>query len=233
MTSTKAIDYGLEQVLSKKTAFFVTPIGEKGTQIRKRADDLLDYVLNPSIGEDFEITRADRVVAPGSINHDVIRRLHTSDLVVADLQGLNPNVMYEVGVRHSFNLPIVHIAQNGERLPFDITAERTLFFDLSDLASVELAKEKISESAAIAVSEADNYSGPIDRVLNAEVVFRNTGDVGVAIELMAQQIQNLAEEVSLFDPQVEVSSEVKHLYSLFQSVYPYEIDQLIDKLRKS
>jgi hypothetical protein len=49
-----------------------------------------------------------------------MRDLQTADLVVADLTGANPNVYYELALRHSTAKPFVHLAREGTEIPFDI-----------------------------------------------------------------------------------------------------------------
>ncbi|MBJ6370908.1 hypothetical protein [Sedimentitalea arenosa] len=213
-------------------AFFVTPIGSDESPERKRADNVMEHVLSPAIGDTFDILRADKIVKPGSITQDVIENVFESDLVIADLTGLNANVMYEVGIRHSFNRPIVQIAQTGEKLPFDIASERTVFFDITNLSSVASAKEQIRSAASAALSSADEYVGPIQRALNTSAVFRDAGDVGAAIEALAYQMQSLAENYYFPQSIVEGDRQIDHLYSLFSGLQPYEADRLLDKLRK-
>ncbi|MGH1552313.1 hypothetical protein ACRAWF_09750 [Streptomyces sp. L7] len=48
-----------------------------------------------------------------------------SDVVVADVGGGNPNVMYELGLRHITGKPTIHIGEAGQ-LPFDIASIRTI-----------------------------------------------------------------------------------------------------------
>jgi len=217
---------------SKAKVFFVTPIGADDSSDRKRADDVMNHVLLPALSNSFEIIRADKIVKPGSITQDVIEHVYESDLVVADLTGLNANVMYEVGIRHSFNRPIIQIAQNGQKLPFDIASERMIFFDVTSLSSVSEAISRISEAAASAVEHAEDYVGPVERALNATAVFRDSGDVGAAIESLAYQMQSLAENYYSLSHTDGSDDRISHLYSLFSSLHPYEADQLLDKLRK-
>jgi hypothetical protein len=186
--------------------FFVTPIGGLESQERKRADNLLQYVLRPSIGATHSILRADEIEHPGSITADIVRHLCTTDLVVADLTSQNPNVMYEIGIRHSFNLPIIQIAQTGERLPFDIAFERTIFFDLHDLKSVEGAKQKIS-AAAKHVVDKKKYISPVARILQDEEIALRAQD---AVETrgilnMLSGIQDSIADLSMDLSQIELA----------------------------
>ena len=226
----------------KIEAFFVTPIGEEGSEVRQRADNLLKHVLEPIFASRFNIIRADLIDAPGNINHDIIERLYSSALVIADLTGFNPNVMYEVGVRHSFNKPIVQIAQKGEKLPFDVGTERTIFFDINDLASVDKAKERL-KNAVVEVMRTDrSYQSPIFGILNRAAVFDAGGDVAEALETLADNVDSLGDRMwdalngglgygsSAYDDRV--IEMVTRMYDVFSALPVWEAERLIDKLRK-
>ncbi|MFK4107736.1 hypothetical protein [Streptomyces sp. NPDC002176] len=69
--------------------------------------------------------RADGIAHAGDINEQICRHVLESDLVVADVSGGNPNVMYELGLRHITGKPTIHIGEAGQ-LPFDIASIRTI-----------------------------------------------------------------------------------------------------------
>jgi hypothetical protein len=56
----------------------------------------------------------------GSIIDGIANQLNKADLVIADLSGMNPNVMYELGVRHSLRRGTIIITQNLESIPSDL-----------------------------------------------------------------------------------------------------------------
>lgn len=90
-------------------------------------------------------TRADLIPQPGRISTQLVQLLNSSDLVVADLTGLNPNVMYELGVRDGINKPTVLMTLQGTELPFDLHDLRTIEFDFEldqvDCIRLELAAQ--------------------------------------------------------------------------------------------
>jgi hypothetical protein len=80
----------------KKLCFVIGPIGDPGTDERSHADWLFDGIIKPVFAEHFrdkfEVpVRADQIVAPGSINTQVIARLFEVPLAIADLSLHNAN----------------------------------------------------------------------------------------------------------------------------------------------
>ncbi|UKA59136.1 hypothetical protein [Arthrobacter sp. FW306-2-2C-D06B] len=125
--------------------FFITPIGEEGSETRKRSDGILRYIVNKAAEEvGLSAVRADQIADPGQINLQVIDHVLNARAAVADLTGLNPNVFYEVAVRHTARLPLVLIAEKGCKLPFDIANMRTIFFDHTDLGSADDCRAAIA-----------------------------------------------------------------------------------------
>ncbi len=64
-----------------------------------------------------------RLVSDGEasdvIHKTILQRLYTSTVCVCDISTLNPNVMFELGIRLSFSKPTVIIGDDATPLPFD------------------------------------------------------------------------------------------------------------------
>ena len=144
----KKVDRGIYSIKFRsenmKKCFVVSPIGDEGSEVRKRADQVFKYIIAPVCNETgFEPIRVDKLNQPDSITQTIIDYLMNSELVVADITGHNPNAFYEMGYRASTGKPIIHLKGKNERIPFDIAGIRAFDYDLSDLDSVEEVKSRL------------------------------------------------------------------------------------------
>jgi hypothetical protein len=115
----------------KKLCFVIGPVGESGSDTRKHANWLLEGIIQPIFDEhfqDFKVERADRIDEPGSISSQITIRLHTAELVIADMSLANANAFYEMGIRHMKRLPTIHMFLEGESIPFDVKPDRAISF---------------------------------------------------------------------------------------------------------
>ncbi|MET7611834.1 hypothetical protein ABZX97_12075 [Streptomyces seoulensis] len=116
-----------------RTCFVVGPIGDPhaahGSPEREAYEHYLgifEQVIAPACERyGISVVRADGIANAGDINEQICRHVLESDLVVADVSGGNPNVMYELGLRHITGKPTIHIGEAGQ-LPFDIASIRTI-----------------------------------------------------------------------------------------------------------
>jgi len=79
--------------------------------------------------------RLDEIRSAGRISTDLIAALESSALCVADLTGLNANVMWEVGYAMAFQKPILLLTQDIASLPFDVRDFRTIAYRRAALSS--------------------------------------------------------------------------------------------------
>jgi nucleoside 2-deoxyribosyltransferase len=149
-----------------KKCFIITPIGEDDSDIRRSAEGVIDAVIMPILyQEGYEVIVAHRISNSDSINKQVITHVIEDDLVVANLTGLNPNVMYELAIRHASRKPVIQICEKGTRLPFDIVDERTIFY-MNDMLGVIELREKFLKTLKETGNESEP-DNPIYRVMKS------------------------------------------------------------------
>lgn len=94
----------------------------------------------------FRCVRVDQLVAPGDITEDIRRLIAESRTVIADLSGMNPNVMWELGFAHGRGKETILVSSDPLKdLPFDIRSQRILRYQRNRPGLDDL-KGKIAEA---------------------------------------------------------------------------------------
>lgn len=130
--------------------FVIGPMGKPKSEMRQHTNRLFDQVIQPVLRElKFPYLPAARMMGTGEINAQIRKELHSADIVIADLRGLNPNVMIEVGIRLGVERSCIFLTPKDQDLSFDISTYRTISYppDLEAVGSVkqQLKKQLIQE----------------------------------------------------------------------------------------
>ncbi len=136
-------------------AFVIGPIGDKdaddGSPARLAYEEgiqVFEEVIAPAcIAFGLEAVRADMISQTGEIPEQIFRQLRDCPVVIADLTGANPNVMYELGLRHTTGRVTIQLGEKG-RLPFDVAAIRTIMFKRTEAGIVQARKDLAKSLAA-------------------------------------------------------------------------------------
>jgi hypothetical protein len=179
----------------QKECFVIGPIGSSGSSTRRNTDGLIDAAIGPVLEDlGFKMIVPHRIDESGSITNQIIERLLNADLVLAILTELNPNVMYELAVRHAKRKPVVSILEEGTKLPFDLKDERTLFY-VNDMKGVHDLKPELKNMivAALRDKEPDN---PIYRVAESMVIKEIVATEGRDIDkILLNELSNLSSRI--------------------------------------
>ncbi len=111
--------------------FIVRPFGLKEGIDFDRMEAVLIRPVLKELGLDGGTTG--EIVRAGNIRADMMERLLTADLVIADISIQNANVYYELGVRHALReRPTILIRCKAHDIPFDLKTDRYLEYEKSD-----------------------------------------------------------------------------------------------------
>lgn len=190
--------------------FFIGPIGEEGSPERDRSDQVFVGVVAEAAARlGLKAIRGDQISEPGHITTQVIHHLVYARAAVADLTGRNPNVFYELAVRHAARLPTVLIAETGEQLPFDLAQMRTIFFDHRNLINSRSCRDQIEQQLN------DAFNGSVDSPIATAVNMHHLQSgslVEQGIAKLSSTVESLSQNVSSVHSQLAdlVSSEQRN-----------------------
>ena len=139
--------------MKRLTCFVIMPFGEKTDTDGKviNFDVVHRYIIEAAVngmketdGLEIDCVRCDDIEKAGSISVDMFQSILEADITVVDITALNPNVFYELGVRHALRECVtVLIRRNVDRLPFNIQGLRAIGYDPADVDSFDTAIDQI------------------------------------------------------------------------------------------
>jgi len=189
-----------ESGVTKKTCFVIAPIGPTDSPIRRKIDGLMDEVFIPVLDElGCSVQIAHRIAAPGRITNQIMKHIIGDDLVIADLSGLNPNVMYELAIRHTINKPVIQICETETRLPFDVSDERTIFYD-DDVSGIRDLRNQLRKTIKYCFENNVSRDNPVLYALRELDILRATPTTDARRDLGTHIIDRLDQlEASIGD----------------------------------
>lgn len=105
-----------------------------------------------------------------NILKDIIQPIYEADVIIADLTDLNPNVMYELGIAHTFNKKTIIITQDElSTLPFDLKQYRTKNYSTHFKNFSELLVY-LKRNIEGAVNSSVKFSNPVNDFIEQEKI---------------------------------------------------------------
>lgn len=233
---------------NKDKCFIITPIGDDTDPIRRHIEGIIDAALRPALEDKYDLVVAHRISEPGSITKQIITEIYSAKLVVANLTNRNPNVMYELALRHSLGKPVIMIAEKGTPLPSDIVMERTIFYQNDARGVIEL-RENIA--AAEKEIDYDKTESPIYNVLHdvlkdrqiiefseSQSISQEDDGNATVLKYILQKLTNLEDAVQTSRPLMQNAESrrcfdgVVFAFSYVKSTQPYQVEKLLIRLQR-
>lgn len=106
---------------NKKKCFVIMPFSRTYSLVKENWAEIFEHKIKPAVEEcglgykceRYEFRRA-------NITKDILQELNSAHVVIADLTGSNPNVLWELGVRHTLSKRTILIVRHKKFLPSDL-----------------------------------------------------------------------------------------------------------------
>jgi hypothetical protein len=152
-----------------KSCFVSMPFGRKPIDYRSGGtidfDHLYFQVVKPvleSLG--YTASRADELGGSALIHKAQLAAVMNSDAMIADVSGQNPNVLYELGMRHAVN-PKPTVVMFCDRLPYDLMPIYALRYEIGGETPTPDEAASLSASLTRALTSegqpASRYRSPL------------------------------------------------------------------------
>jgi len=91
------------------------------------------------------VERVNEIFDSNSVLDEIWAHINTSELVIADLTGRDPDVFYLAGLAYGLKKHIIFIAENGTDIPFDLQAGSHLIYSLDPFADGIKARQALTK----------------------------------------------------------------------------------------
>jgi len=140
MTEDKKLATSSNSSNEEESCFVIMPFG-------RWFDKYYNEIYAPAVKNAALIPRrADDFYRVGTIINDIWTLTGEAKMILADLTGKNPNVLYELGLAHALAKPAILISQTMEDIPFDLRSLRIITYDKNEHNWGIILKENITKS---------------------------------------------------------------------------------------
>lgn len=130
--------------IDKKSVFVLTPFIETETKTYMAIQEICNAV-------GLNCRRGDEVYRNNDLLVHIVREIVQSRVIVANINGRNPNVFYELGICHAIGKSVIIVSSIKDEIPFDVGSKNIVIYkDIDSLKSQlkdELLKMFIDESS--------------------------------------------------------------------------------------
>lgn len=184
------------------TCFVISSMGEPGSPVRQQADMVLNSIIKEAL-PDFDVKRADELGPVDLITKEIIDAIFSYDLAIADLTFHNPNVFYELGLRHMKELPAIHIASEGTKRVFDTQEVRTIYYNIQDWHSHVSTREEIKVAAAQRMESDYKVSNPVTQARAQLELAESKDPKDVLIANLVSGLERMERRLNAIENQAE------------------------------
>lgn len=119
-----------ESQIKKPICFVMMPISDGAGYETGHFNRVYEHLFKPAIeAAGFAYERADDITKTDYIVVNIVKKIIEADMVLCDLSSRNPNVLYELGLRHAYQKKVVLVKDIRTEKIFDVQGLRYTEYD--------------------------------------------------------------------------------------------------------
>ncbi|MBI2860111.1 MAG: hypothetical protein HYX91_01225 [Chloroflexi bacterium] len=182
--------------MNKKKCFVIMPISSTASCSEDEWAEIFKHMIKPAVtgsGVGFVCERTKP--RTGSFIKDILEQLNKADVVIADLTDRNPNVCYELGIRHTLKNRTIIIAQDIAHVPSDLRSYWVVEYK-KDLTGADDFKKKVRSILREMQKYPDKSDSPVAdflRLKNIDIsAYQKSDNLKKLCALISEISRNLA-----------------------------------------
>ena len=157
-------------MVKKKLCFVIMPFSATKRCTTEEWTDIFENVHKPAITGSRLGYKCERSkIRTGAFIKDILMQLNQADVVLADLTDMNPNVFYELGVRHTLRTRTILVSQTMDDVPSDLKQYGVMTYNTT-LSGVTEYKKKISKILKEIRNDPNRPDNPVSDYLNLKTI---------------------------------------------------------------
>jgi hypothetical protein len=119
--------------IKSNEVFVLTPFSNK-------FDETYAFVRNIISDLGLQVSRGDEISTKSAILPHILTNILEARIIIANIDGRNPNVFYELGIAHAFDKTVILLASSIDSVPFDLRNQRIIIWRDKEELETELVK---------------------------------------------------------------------------------------------
>lgn len=149
------------------------------------------------------------------IQKNIVTNIYDSDLIICDVSSLNPNVLFELGMRLAFDKRVIIVKDEKTDYMFDTNIIFHTNYDSNlNYIAIKEFKENLHEDIKKALSAGKENAGYLDAFGDIKVKEMRTEEMDVqsAMEIMMSQLGSLQSDFNRLRREVGRNNDKERLY---------------------
>ena len=147
---------------SARDCFVIMPFSTTETCSEEEWTSIFETKIKPAVeasGHGYVCRRSQ--ATRGNVLAGIMQQLATAHVVIADLTDANPNVFYELGVRHALTDRTILIAQDERAIPFDLRSYAWHVYNWRDEGGIRQLFQRIKDLLDEIERQPDRPDNPV------------------------------------------------------------------------
>lgn len=145
----------------RKKCFVIMPVSKTKSCSTSQWTAIFNEMIKPAVvGGRLGFICERSEPRTGNLIKDILNELNRADVVVADLTDTNPNVFYELGVRHTLRNRTILITQDMKFVPSDLRSYWVIIYK-KDLSGLRDFKDKMKDTLREMMRNPEKPDNPV------------------------------------------------------------------------
>ena len=196
---------GGNKVVKKKLCFVIMPFSSTKRCTSEQWTEIFDDVHKPAIkGSRLGYNCERSKIRTGAFIKDIVTQLNQADVVLADLTDMNPNVFYELGVRHTLRNRTILVSQTMDDVPSDLRQYGVIIYETSPKGVTEY-KKKINTILKDIRNNPDRSDNPVSDYLDLKSIVTDPFEAKSIEKKLLALVSECSYNLTVIDSVIEIS----------------------------